>query len=228
MKRLSLTLSLLLTACMQVFAQYTATTTWPYAYEDFQDGVILMIHGSEKSGQYNVNLVDKKLHFIEGSYVKVANMADLLSVKIGKDIYQNVGGELYKVLAKSDKSLVVEDNEIDFAALNETGGAYGSSSTTLGTTALSSLEGIGGSNSSKNINHMELKLNKENGKSLSFITKKYMFVNGNKIYASKRDFMNAPGLDKEAAKIFLKTQKIKWNNPQDILMAGDFLSDYVK
>ena len=218
MKRLSLTLSLLLTACMQVFAQYTATTSWPYAYEDFQDGVILMIHGSEKSGQYNVNLVDKKLHFIEGNYVKVANMADLLSVKIGKDIYQNVGGELYKVLAKSDKSLVVEDNEIDFAALNETGG----------TTALSSLEGIGGSNSSKNINHMELKLNKENGKSLSFITKKYMFVNGNRIYASKRDFMNAPGLDKEAAKIFLKTQKIKWNNPQDILMAGDFLSDYVK
>lgn len=225
MKKLITLLATLLASACLAYSQDGPTSTWPYMYDEFQEGTLLWTGGKEKNGKYNVNLVDKKLHFIDGAYIKAANMGEILSVKIGQDIYQNVAGEMYKVLAKSDKSLVVEGQEIDFAALNETGGAYGSSSTTIGTTALSSLEGIGGTNSSQNINHMELKLNKENGKSLSLIVKKYMFVKGRKIFASKRDFMDVPGLDKAAAKAFLKENKIKWNNPQDILKAGDFLAD---
>ena len=228
MRRITFMLALMFAATVQMFAQAGPTSTWPYVYDEFQKGTILTIGGKEKAGEFNVNLADKKLHFIEGGFIKASNMTDVLSVKIGNDIYQNLGGEIYKVLAKSDKCVVVEDNEIDYAALNETGGAYGSSSTTLGTTALSSLEGIGGSNSSKNINHMELKLNKENGKLLTLITKKYILVNGRKIFASKKDFMGAPGLDKDAAKAFLKANKIKWSKPQDLLLAGDFLSEYVK
>lgn len=228
MKRITIMLALVFLAAFQMFAQVGPTTTWPYVYEEFQNGTILMIAGKERPGLFNVNLADKKLHFIDGAYIKASNMTDILSVKIGNDIYQNLGGEIYKVLAKSDKCVVVEDNEINYSALNETGGAYGSSSTTLGTTALSSLEGIGGTNSSQNINHMELKLNKENGKQLTLITKKYILVNGHKIFASKRDFMDAPGLDKAAAKVFLKSNKIKWNKPQDLVVAGDFLSQYVK
>jgi len=225
-KCITLFATLLATAAL-AFSQNGPTTTWPYVYDEFQDGALLWTGGKEQNGKFNICLADNKLHFIEGAYIKAANMAEILSVKIGPDVYQNAAGEMLKVLAKSDKSLVVEGLEVDFAALNETGGAYGSSSTTIGTTALSSLEGIGGTNSSQNINHMELKLNKENGKALSLIVKKYIFVKGRKIFASKRDFMEVPGLDKEAAKAFLKGNKIKWSKVQDILKAGDFLADTI-
>ena len=170
----------------------------------------------------------EKLHFIEGAYIKAADMVDVLTVRIGQDVYQNAAGEMLKVLSKSEKSLVLEAQEIDYAALNETGGAYGSSSTTIGTTALSSLEGIGGTNSSANINHMELKMNKESGKALTLISQKFLFVKGQKIKASKRDFMDVPGLDREYAKTFLKQNKIKWNKVQDLQKAGDFLAEILK
>ena len=207
------------------FGQYVPTSSWPYMYDEFQDGSLIWNGGKEKGGQYNINLADKKLHFIEGAYIKVANMADVLTVRIGQDVYQNAAGEMLKVLSMSDKSLVLEAQDIDYAALNETGGAYGSSSTTIGTTALSSLEGIGGTNASTNINHMELKMNKESGKALTLNSKKYLFVKGRKIKAAKKDVMDVPGLDKEAAKAFLKENKIKWNKVSDLQKLGDFLAE---
>ena len=228
MKRVMILLAGLFASATLAQAQYEPTSSWPYVYDDFQDGVILWVGGKEKPGKYNINLVDKKLHFIEGAYIKVANMMEIASVRIGSDIYQNAAGEMLKVLSKSDKSLVLEDNEINYAALNETGGAYGSSSTTIGTTALSSLEGIGGTNSSQNINHMELKLNKDNGKVLNLINKKYLFVKGRKILATKKAVMEAPGLDNEAAKAFFKENKIKWNKVPDLQKVGDFLADNLK
>jgi hypothetical protein len=228
MKRVMILLAGLFASATLAQAQYEPTSSWPYVYDDFQDGVILWVGGKEKPGKYNINLVDKKLHFIEGAYIKVANMMEIASVRIGSDIYQNAAGEMLKVLSKSDKSLVLEDNEINYAALNETGGAYGSSSTTIGTTALSSLEGIGGTNSSQNINHMELKLNKDNGKVLNLINKKYLFVKGRKILATKKAVMEVPGLDNEAAKAFFKENKIKWNKVPDLQKVGDFLADNLK
>lgn len=228
MKRVMILLAGLFASATLAQAQYEPTSSWPYVYDEFQDGVILWVGGKEKPGKYNINLVDKKLHFIEGAYIKVANMMEIASVRIGSDIYQNAAGEMLKVLSKSDKSLVLEDNEINYAALNETGGAYGSSSTTIGTTALSSLEGIGGTNSSQNINHMELKLNKDNGKVLNLINKKYLFVKGRKILATKKAVMEVPGLDNEAAKAFFKENKIKWNKVPDLQKVGDFLADNLK
>lgn len=225
MKRVMILLAGLFASATLAQAQYEPTSTWPYVYDEFQDGVLLWVGGKEKPGKYNINLVDKKLHFIEGAYIKAANMVEIASVRIGQDVYQNAAGEMLKVLSKSEKSLVLEGNDINFAALNETGGAYGSSSTTIGTTALSSLEGIGATNASANINHMELKLNKENGKLLTLINKKYLFVEGRRIEATKKAVSELPGLDNDALKAFLKENKIKWNKVPDLQKVGDFLAD---
>jgi len=229
MKRILITLVACFSGfCLSHAQSYSPTTTWPYAYSEFQEGTLVLAGGKEQKGQYNINMDDHRLHFLEGGYIKAAQMIDVLMVQIGTDVYQNVAGAMYKVLAKSDKSLVLEEKTIDYAALNETGGAYGSSSTTIGTMSLSSLEGIGATNSSTNINHMDLKNQKENGKILSFITKKYIYVKGNKVYATKRDFLGVPGVDPALSKAFLKENKIKWNRMDDILKAGDFLADQLK
>ena len=228
MKRFLITLVACLSGISLSHAQgYSPTTTWPYAYSEFQEGTLVLASGKEQKGQYNINMDDHKLHFLEDGYIKAAHMVDVLMVQIGTDVYQNVSGAMLKVLAKSDKSLVLEESLIDYAALNETGGAYGSSSTTIGTMSLSSLEGIGATNSSSNINHMDLKNQKENGKILSFNTKTYIFAKGYKVFAAKRDVLAVPGVDPELAKAFLKENKIKWNRMDDILKAGDFLADHL-
>ena len=143
MKKVYLVLISLFAGAWMAFCQYVPTSSWPYLYDEFQEGTLIWSGGKEKGGKFNINLADKKLHFIEGAYIKAATMADVQTVRIGQEVYQNAAGEMLKVLSMSDKSLVLEGRDIDYAALNETGGAYGSSSTTIGTMALSSLEGIG-------------------------------------------------------------------------------------
>jgi hypothetical protein len=165
MKRVSAIIALCLAAFTCVFAQEEPTTTWPYLFPDFTEGTVVLTKTGQKGGLFNICLDGGKLHYIDGSLVKSCNPADVMTVMIGHDVFQNVAGKMLKVLAKSDKCLVVEDHEIDYATLNSTESAYGSSANTLGNMSLSSLEGIGGSNSSSSLNHMELKHNKDAGRS---------------------------------------------------------------
>ena len=200
----------------------TPTTTWPYIYGEFTDGVVYLAKKGQKEGKFNICLDGCVLHFIDKDLVKSHSSAEVLSVQIGKDIYQNVGGKLLKVIDKSDKCLIVQENEIDFATLNSAESAYGSSSTTLGNMSLSSAEGISGSNTSASLNHMELKHNRDAGKELPLIVRNYIFVKGRKIFCTKKDVMDiAP--DKNLMKQFLKENPVKWKEAHSVLAVGDFL-----
>ena len=210
----------LLTALMlcgiSTFAQedeYLPTTTWPYVYQDFSAGYVTLTDGSVKTLLVNVNLVRETLHFIDGEMIR--ENFDIVSVKIGDDLWVNAGGRVRKVLARNENGFVVEGIDVDYATLNSTGGAYGSSSTTLGTMALTSLEGIGATNSSSSLNHMELKASKNNGQILPLIKKKYIFAEGKFIFATRKDISEEVGAD--AVKAFLKTVKVKWNSPESLL-----------
>lgn len=212
-------------ACWAVLGQdFTPTTTWPYVYSEFTTGEVATPDGSTKAGLYNVCLSNGKLHFIDGDMVKESTMVDVYSISIGKDVYVNVGGKVYRVLSKSDASLVVEGIEIDYARLNSTGGAYGSSGNTLSTQALSSLEGIGGSRT--NMNHMELRSSKENGKDLSLITRKFLVYNMTLVPATKKDVVAKASDDgyKDDVNAFIKENSIKWNQPASLQVLADYMS----
>ena len=214
MKRFIFLAATLLLSVQAAFADdYSPTTTWPYAYEDFSAGYITLSDGSVKTLLVNVNLVKETLHFIDGEMIK--ETYDLVSVKIGDDLWVNAGGRIRKVLAKGEDGCIVEAIDVDYATLNSTGGAYGSSSTTLGTMALTSLEGIGATNSSTSLNHMELKASKNNGQILPLVRKKYIFAGGKCIFATRKDISEEVGAD--AVKTFLKTVKVKWNSPESLL-----------
>ena len=223
MKRI-LTIILLYAAAFATSAQtveeYQPTSTWPYIYSDFMDGTLHQSTGEDIEGKFNIHLLESRLHFIEGNLVKEASPADVYSVKIGQDIFVNTGGTMMRVLAKSDNGIVAQLTEIDVTRLNETGGAYGSSSNSMATTALSSIENVGGIGA--RVNHMEMKNSKNEGKILPVITKLYI-VTGNKvIFATKKDVSGAS--DKEAFKSFQKEHKIKWRDPQSLLQVVDFLA----
>ena len=128
-----------------------------------------------------------------------------------------------KVLASSDNGFIAEEMLVDVARLNTTGGAYGSSSNSIATQALSSIEGIGGTRS--NMNHMELKNSKNDGSILPVTVRRYLVLPGRVIYAAKKDVMQIDGIDKDALSAFMKENKLKWKNPQDNLKVLDFIAD---
>lgn len=203
-------------------AQTAPTTTWPYMYPDFVEGEILTQDGFNKKGLFNVHVLRATLHHIDGDLVKEVAPGTVFSVRIANDLYINASGRLMKVLAQNDNGYVAECSEVDMVKLNSTESAYGASSTTQGTMSLSSLEGIGATNSNSSLNHMELKNNKENGQTLPLIKKKYLFVNKKCIYATRRDV--SENSDSDALKAFLKSNKVKWNDPQSLLGVVDFLA----
>lgn len=202
---------------------YAPTSTWPYVYEDFAGGVLVFRDGQRRSGSFNIVLTDSKLHYIDGDMVNEARMFDVAEVSIGEDVYVNLGGKLYKILSRNDAALVVEGSEIDYAKLNSSEGAYGSSTASVSTQSLSSLEGIGGGRT--NMNHMALRQSKEEGKTLPLIVKKYVVVDGLPVFASKRDvlaFAERKGHKSEVAS-FIKTNKTKWKSTASLQQLADYL-----
>ena len=224
MKRFIITICACALAAISAVAQTSnPTTTWPYIYPDFTEGEILSQDGTSKKAVLNVHVLRATLHYIDGDLIKELAPGQAFSARIGDDYYINASGKMMKILAQNNNGYVAEGVEVDIVKLNSTDAAYGSSSTTLGTMALSSLEGIGATNSSSNLNHMELKASKDDGQTLPLIAKKYLFVDKKCIYATKRDVGQV--VDADAWKAFLKSNKIKWNNPQSLLGVVDFIAN---
>lgn len=221
-QRLAL-MALLLSFAVSAFAQHEPTSTWPYLYPDFTEGEIRTSDGTAKPGFFNVHILYGRLHFVDGELIKEAAQSGVSSVRIGNDIFVNVSGEMMKVLARDDNACIGEKAEVDMVQLNATGGAYGSSSSTLATTALSSLEAIG--NGMSATNHMELKNSKEDGKILPLVRKSYIIVPGKVIYAARKDVMEQSGIDAKEMNSFIKENKIRWKNPESLLKLAGFINE---
>lgn len=221
MKRLFAVVAAMLLA-VSAFAQFEPTTTWPYIYKDFSAGELQMPDGSVKKALYNIHLGKAKLHFIEGELIREVNSSDVFAVRIGEDVYANAQGMILKVLSKSEKAFIAERMEIDDVRLNSTEGAYGSSASTLATRGLSSLEGIGGTRT--NMNHMELRNSRDDGKILPLNRKVYLVYGTVAVPATQKDVLDIPEIDKNAVKAFVKENKIKWKDPVSLQILADFLA----
>lgn len=199
------------------------TTSWPYIYPDFSSGEMLSSKGVSTPGLYNIHLSGGVLHFIDGDLIKEVSSKDVLYVVIGEDRYANVEGRMMKILASDSKGIVARESLVDYVKLNSTGGAYGASSSTLATTALSSMDQIGSGKTG--VNHMELKNSKEAGQILPLTEKLWLVTEGKAVFASKKDVSQIEGIDKDAFKTFLKENQIKWKNPDSLLKVVDFIAD---
>ena len=199
------------------------TTTWPYRYSDFQSGELKKLTGAPVQGAFNIHILESRLHFIEDGMIREMQPSEVVSVKVGDDYYATVSGKMMKVLASSERGFVAEEVLVDIARLNTTGGAYGSSSNSIATQALSSLEGIGGTRA--NMNHMELKNSKDEGSVLPVIVKKYLVFPGYVVYATKNDVSKLVGIDKNEFNAFVKENKIKWKDDQSLIKVLDYVSE---
>lgn len=195
------------------------TTTWPYIFNDFQSSTIYLRTGGKMEYTANIHLGNSTLHYIDGNDVKESKSKDILLVSIADRKFMSVNGKLMEIVAEQDGGFVAKLRVIDFTRLNETGGAYGASSNTLSTKALTSIEGIGSVT-----NHALQVANKENGKELPLKSEYYIVAAGSVYPADKSLFLDlVPADKKQSVKEFVKKNKIRWSKPEDLIKLIDIL-----
>lgn len=219
---LTLIAALLLASAAWLGAQ-PYTTTWPYLYSDFQDGVIYMTGGQKIYHKLNVHLMKGRLHYLDNDVVKEAFAGDIFYAEIGPDSdkFMVVNGDMMKVVAEQPGGFVADHVTGDFESLMVGTGAYGMQANTEAVQSYSSLNIQG----AVNVNHMLLL--EEKGEGREFDLKHQLFiVTGGKVYRAVRsDIEKAlPKEDRADFKAYVKQHKIKWKDPEKLLVLVDFLS----
>lgn len=220
MKKLILWATALLLALSAVAQDYS--TAWPYLYNEFMPGEVLTLKGSKLQYPLNVHILHGRLHFVEKGLIKEADARDILRATIGEDEYLGVDEDVMKIVARTETGFVVAHLVGDFESLNESGGAYGSSTTSSATRKLSSLDVQGRVNQ----NHMELREGRHFGESVDLKTTYYLILPGyNKIPASRKGVEEAIGPERKAEfKTWLKANKINWKKPESIVNVIPFIT----
>ncbi|MBP5625533.1 MAG: hypothetical protein J6W98_01290 [Bacteroidales bacterium] len=219
MKKFLMAAALLLTVLSAKAQEYS--TAWPYLYQTFTDGSVVLKGGTKFQQPLNIHILHSALHYLEEGLVKEAKLEDVLSVQIGKDSFMNVGGQMMKILASSESGSVCELALGDFERLLEGTGAYGTSSVTSATRKLSSLEIAG----SQNQNHMEMWESRHGGERVNLVKKTYLVLPGNFFEASRRGIeATLDDAQKASFKQWLKSHKVKWNDPASVLTVAEFFS----
>ena len=201
--------------------------TWPFVYENFTDGALYSSTGEKLlSAKMNVSILNQKLYYLKGETIMEADMVRLYAAKISsgpaEDLYVNVGAKMFRVLAESDGGAVLQADILDVERYNKASIGYGVTSYTASTQNVSGLA----MESAAGVNINQAQASKEGGESLPVLEKKYiLYGRGRIVPALKREVMDIPDLDKQAAKVFFKENKIKWNQAASLTQVADFLTN---
>lgn len=199
--------------------------TWPFVYENFTDGALYSSTGEKLlSAKMNVSILNQKLYYLRGETIMEADMVRLYAAKIGpaEDLYVNVGAKMYRVLAESDGGAALQADILDVERYNKASIGYGVTSYTASTQNVSGLA----MESAAGVNINQAQASKEGGEPLPVLEKKYiLYGQGRIVPALKREVMDIPDLDKQAAKVFFKENKIKWNQAASLTQVADFLTN---
>lgn len=208
--------------CGTVQAEYVPNTMWPYIYEDFLPGELVMKNGDKVRASFNIHLQEGELHYLNGDKILHVIASRVKEVTIGKDRYIPAEGRMMKVIAQEGNNFLLKCVLGDFNALFTGTGAYGASANTQAVRNLSSIE-IGGKNI---VNHAVLLQNKEGGKELPIVEKLYFFIGEMCVSAHKKNVEKSFPIKQDEWKTFLKANKIKWRKEEDLVKVLHFLNDW--
>lgn len=201
------------------------TSTWPYLYKDFQNGVVRMSGGElVNAAMMNISL-DGKVHYVNEKDQKVmsADMLRVFTARLGDDVFLNCGGSMMKVLAENEKGAVVCGYSLNTEEMGKADIGYGISSSTASTQKLSSLSGD--SSSLVNLPLSTLMEGRSGGERLPVLRSLFFRVGSTMVPATKKGVTEAWFVDKDAAKAFLKANKVKWNDETSLVKVLDFLAE---
>lgn len=197
------------------------TSMWPYLYEDFRSGEVIMADGGSLRMRLNIHLRHAQLHYLKEDIIHEADPAWITSVCIGDERFVPLPQGMAKILIQKDSCVVAELAVGDFASLRETGGAYGSSSVNSATRRLSSVDGIGEVGKSQVL----LQQKASEGVELDLLKTLWVICPAFSCRATSAEVAKSlPPEIRVQWKGWLKANKIRWNSPESIIQIADFLN----
>lgn len=218
MKKILNTLALLLIA-FAAFGQ-KPTTSWPYLYSDFANGTVYMKDGKKHDQEFNIHLAKGRLHFNDNGVIKEVKTNDIHLVELNGELFTSLQGFVVKVIGDPQTGYVAVHTYADYQKLNESDGPYGTKldATTSYSVTPYDLTGVAGS-------YDALMRNRNEGVTLPLKNDYYIVAGGRVFNASKKGIeSNLDDAGKAAFKTFQKQNKIKWQDPQSLLLLVDFLN----
>ncbi len=201
------------------------TTVWPYLFDDFLPCKIYFHSGETGSSQVNVHLLRNDLHYLhtDGKIYQADYQHEIARVVLA-DSTRLVRCENYfiEVLGETPQALVGRRTTGDFDRLNQGSGGYGTSSSTSATDRMASLPFM------NTPQYHQIKTDRENGQTLPVSVRYCFVVNGELVYANKKEVSRLlPDAERKNFAAFLKTNKIKWKNHDDLRKVLEYISPYL-
>jgi len=204
------------------------TANWPYLYPDFMEGELLRANKDSNKGRFNIHLNISALHYVDkNGKIKEADTWGVIGLIIGEDRFRFVEGKMLKVMAESKGGSVVKESRANYSAIVKKDGA-------MGTIALNST-------TTKTYLYNENVINQYNGYLLTDVYKDlhamkdqserlpvnsnlYLVIEHRLVPANKKSVAALEGINKKEFSAFLKTEKIQWNEPQDLIKVIDYIT----
>ncbi len=199
------------------------TVNWPYLYPDFVQGELMQIGGGTSKGLYNIHLGQGALHLVENGQIGEISVQKVMKVTMGEDVFRNVGGKMYKVLAEGKEGYVVMETLADYSAIVRDDGAYGGSLSNAAK-GFSYDENYGNYSYLVTNNYSDLLSIKNESEELPVTKNTYLVIDNQLHQANKKSVLAIDGVDKKAFAEFLKANDIKWKEPEDLVKIIDFVT----
>ena len=226
MKKLLFSIIAILMAVAASAQKDSPTTSWPYLYPDFMEGE-LEVRTKITKALVNIHLNLSALHYVEDGKIKESSTIGITKLVIGEDVFRNVGGKMMKILAETEGGYVVEETRANYTAVVKKDGAYGTTALNSTTTKsfLYNENVLNGYNGYLMTDiYADLHAMKDQSETLPVLKNRYLVIGLDQIKADRQNVLDIAGLDKKAFKAFLKAEKIKWDNPQDLAKVIDFIT----
>lgn len=224
MKKLLIICIAALSAAVVAAQNVSPTVNWPYMYPDFVEGEMEKMGGQFEKGRYNIHLNVGALHYLNNGTIKEHPTVGIKSMTIGDDVYRNVGGKMLKVLAQTEGGFVVMETLANFAGIISRDGAYGGAVANRDKT-FSHQENNGSFNGYLITDKYEdLLAIKDDSDKVPVTRKIYIVIDNLLIFANKSSVIDMTGVDKKAFSAFLKSNQIKWKEPEDLVKIIDFIT----
>ena len=224
MKRLLLICIAALSAAVAVAQNVSPTVNWPYMYPDFVEGEMEKMGGQIEKGRYNIHLNVGALHYLNDGTIKEHPTVGIKSMTIGDEVYRNVGGKMLKVLAQTEGGFVVMETLANFTGIISRDGAYGGAVANRDKT-FSHQENNGSFNGYLvTDNYKDLIAIKDDSDKVPVTRKIFIVIGHQMIFANKSTVIDMTGVDKKAFSAFLKSNDIKWKDPEDLVKVIDYIT----
>ena len=131
---------------------------------------------------------------------------------------------MLKVLAQTEGGFVVLETLANFTGIISRDGAYGGAVANRDKT-FSHQENNGSFNGYLITDKYEdLLAIKDDSDKVPVTKKTFIVINNMMIFANKKNVIDMTGVDKKAFSDFLKTNEIKWKEPEDLIKIIDFIT----